>query len=141
MSPRLTSSVALLLSLGISMTSASQQPQALPLPNKPACSPSASVVSIRVRDRQGKAVKGTTVDMVRLRDGKSLGTAAEMGAGSGEFGLFESVALQWISSKGERIRVRARAGRRSATAIIRVGRDATGCRIAKLSGPDVLTLK
>jgi hypothetical protein len=78
--------------------------------------------------------------MTRLRDGISLGKATEMRAGLGEFALLESDALQWIAAKGDRIRVRARAGKRTASAVIVVGRDGSGCRITKLSGPDVLTL-
>ena len=137
---RVASLLAGLLSLGTPMTSESEQPQAKQVPNPPACSPTASIVSILVRDRAGAAVRGATVDMVRIRDGKSLGAATEMRAGSGEFLLLESDALQWIGASGARIRVRARAGRRSATAVIRVGRDASGCRIVILSGPAILTL-
>lgn len=118
-----------------------QSPQSAPLPNKPACSPTASVVSILVHNAAGSPVPGATVVMTRLRDGKSLGQAVEMRKGLGEFALLESDALQWIAPKGDRIRVRARAGKRTASAVIVVGRDASGCRIVRLSGPAVLTLK
>jgi hypothetical protein len=137
--------VALSLTLLPAMTTPAdlpaQQAQSLPLPSKAACAPVASLVSILVRDAAGNPIAGTTVDMTRLRDGKSLGNATEMRAGRGEFALLESDALQWIAAKGDRIRVRARAGKRSATTVIVVGRDASGCRITRLSGSSVLTLK
>ncbi len=142
MSFRVTAhSLALLYAMTIPADGRAQAAQSLPLPNKPACSPAASVVSILVRDASRKPVPGTTVEMIRLRDGKSLGKATEMRAGLGEFALLEDDALQWIAAKGDRIRVRARAGTRRASVVIVVGRDASGCRIARLSGPAVVTLK
>jgi hypothetical protein len=129
------------LALLYAMTNADLSAQGLPLPNKPACSPTASVLSILVRDAAGQPVPGTTVDVIRLRDAKPLGKATEMRAGQGEFVLLESDALRWIGARGSRIRVRARAGNRKANAVIVVGRDASRCRLVRLSGPSVLTLR
>ena len=143
--PRIAMSLRLALptlTLLYAMTNPPELPaQSVPLAHRPACSPTASVVSMLVRDAAGHPIPGTTVGMTRLRDGKSLGRATEMRAGSGEFALLESDALQWIALKGDRIRVRARAGRRTASGVIVVGRDASGCRIVRQSGPEVLTLK
>lgn len=137
--------VALSLPLLVAMTTpddlSAQQTQRIPSASRPTCAPVASVVSILVRDVAGKPIAGTTVEMTRLRDGRSLGTATEMRPGQGEFVLMESDALSWIAAKGDRIRVRARAGKQTATAVIVVGRDASGCRITRLSGPSVLTVK
>ena len=139
--PLAASSLVLLLTMIIPSSSLAQSPLGKGLPEKPACSPVLSVVSILVRDAEGNAVPGTTVTMIRLRDGKSLGKATEMRKGSGEFALLESDALRWIAATGSRIRLRVRAGNHTVTAVIRVGRDASGCRITKLSGPDVITVK
>ena len=101
----------------------------------------ASVISTRIVDSAGKPVTDATVRLTRLRDGKSLGAAHEMIVGSGEFEILESSAINSIPVRGERIRLVARAGRRTATAVMRIGRDPTGCRLAILSGPAVITLK
>ena len=136
--PLAASSLVVLLTMTVPSSSLAQSPQGKGLPEHPACPP---VVSILVRDAAGNAVPGTSVTMIRLRDGKSLGKATEMRKGSGEFALLESDALRWIAATGSRIRLRVRAGNHTATTVIRVGRDASGCRITKLSGPDVITIK
>ena len=108
---------------------------------KQVCSMIASVISIRVVDTGGHPVPNATVRITRLRNGKFLGDAQEMGGGSGEFAIVESSAISWVGPHGERIRVAARAGSKAAVGVVRVGRDPTGCRLAKVGGPDVLTLK
>ncbi len=105
------------------------------------CSPSASVVAINVVDLAGKPVPGTTVAMTRLRDKKSLGNAKEMRPGLGEFVLLQTDALQWLTPKGDRIRLLVTAGALVTTAVITAGRDSTGCKIVQRSGPSVITLK
>ncbi|CAN5575032.1 hypothetical protein BH09GEM1_BH09GEM1_31790 [soil metagenome] len=121
---------------------AKAQAKTLPMPrgNK-VCSMMASVISVKVLDARGRIVPDVTVRMTRLRDGKSLGKAPEMGGGTAEFEIVESTALSWIAPGGDRIRLVARAGSKRATAVVRVGRDPSGCRLAKLAGPDTLTLK
>ena len=136
-----TCALGVLLLMNFPSESSAQSLQSAPLPNKPACSPTASVVSILLRDAAGKPVAGATIEMTRVRDRTSLGKAVEMRSGSGEFALLESDALTWVHAKGDSVRLRARAGARSATAVVVVGRDPTGCRIVRLSGPDVMTLK
>ncbi len=105
------------------------------------CAMSASVVAIRVVDAAGRPVPGVTISMVRMRDSSALGNATEMSAAQGDFALFESDALRWVATKGERIQLRVRAGVRSATAVISVGPDPTGCHLVRLAGPDVITLR
>lgn len=105
------------------------------------CSPVASVVAIKVVDADGKPVSGATVRMTRVRDKESLGTALEMGKGSGQYALLESGALQWIGPDGDRVQLVIAHEKLTATQEIRVGRDKTTCRIALLSGPTSITLK
>lgn len=105
------------------------------------CPQSASVVAINVVDAAGKPIPGVTVAMTRLRDNTALGNATEMRAGQSEFVLLESDALRWLAPEGERIRLRITHGTRSTTAVIGVGRDATGCKMVQRSGPSVITLK
>ena len=129
-----------LVSIAAAGANAGTQSRQLPA-RKQACSMMASVISVRIVDATGKPVTDAIVRLTRLRDGKSLGTAHEMIVGSGEFEILESSAINSIPARGERIRVVARAGHRTATAVMRIGRDPTGCRLAILSGPATITLK
>lgn len=105
------------------------------------CASVASVVSLRVVDARGAAVTGATIAVTRAQTGKALtAAAAEMGKGSGEYALLEDDALQWLAPAGETIRVAVSKGTRSVRADLTIGRDPSGCRIARLSGPHTVTL-
>jgi hypothetical protein len=105
------------------------------------CSPIASVVTVRVVDAAGKPVSGVTVRITRVRDKLSLGTSGEMGTGSGEFAVLESSALRWLAADGDRIEVAVSKGDKATKAELLIGRDSTTCRIARLSGPEIIVLK
>ena len=139
--PTLVASLAAGVLIGFGPMLEAQSASKVAQAPKPACSPLLSVVSIRLVDAAGQPVRNATVEMTRLRDGKKLGRAPEMSGANGEFQVVESTALSWIAPKGDRIRLVAREAGKRATTIVRVGRDSTGCRLIRLSGPEVLALK
>lgn len=139
--PTLVASLAAGCLIGVGpMLGAQSKDQVAQLP-KSACSPVLSVVSIRIVDAAGEPIRNATVELTRMRDGKNLGRAVAMSGSSGDFQVVESTALAWIAPRGDRIRVVARASGKRATAIVRVGRDLDGCRLVRISGPDVLSVK
>jgi hypothetical protein len=132
---------ALLLSVLSREGQAQSTTQGTRPPNATNCSLMATVVAVQVVDTAGVPVGRATIAMTRLRDSASLGTAGEMGAGSGQYALLESSALQWIAPAGDRIRLTISAGARAMTTVIVVGRDASGCGITMRSGPQRIVFR
>jgi hypothetical protein len=140
MARRVSSIIAGLTALAVLSSASVAQSAQVPRVTQ-ACSMLASIISVRIVDRAGRPVRDATVRMTRLRDGKALGLAQEMARGSGEFEIVESSAISGIAPHGDRIRLLVRAGSRSSVATVRIGRDPSGCRLQKLSGPDVVILE
>ncbi|GAB1342576.1 hypothetical protein [Gemmatimonas sp.] len=137
------SALALPLALALAMSdTANAQPPANAKPvNGGACATSATVVTLKVTDANGTAVDPVRVTMRRKRDGKMLPDGIRMRAGQAEFQLLESDALAWLSAGGDVIEVEATAGDKRARVEITVGRDASGCGIARVEGPMSIVLR
>ena len=99
------------------------------------------LVGITIVDSRGAPVQDAKLSVRNERTRRDVLVLDHAAPGSpGFYPLFDDGAMSHLDRAGEWYVVTARRGRSTARARIRIGLDRAGCHVARLAGPDKLTL-
>jgi hypothetical protein len=111
----------------------------LPKPMK-SCGGPLAVILIAVVDAKGTPVTDAKLDVKRERDAKVLTGNLGGLSPSGEYMIMDDTALPLVPAEGARFVVRARRGKETGSAVLRIGRSPNGCHVRRLGDAQKIVL-
>lgn len=111
----------------------------LPRPVK-SCGGPLALVLVAVVDAKGETVTDAKLEVKRESDGKAVPGMMSNLSPSGEYVVMDDMALPLVAAAGTRFVVRARSGKETGSAVLRIGRTANGCHVRRLGHSEKVVL-